>query len=737
MGNENKTERKPNSSSFYDRLNLGGLDKIIPQTIDSAIDMFSSKQKQDKVCIDGNIDIPDCISFKRIDYILCRYNLWIQNLNKHSMTNQQNQSISTILKQAEYDALAILNDYHHLINNHSFDIVYKHLTNKCNDINKCKPLRRNHRDRREHNLKDLYLSGSTEEIKVQQLIDMLHSYYLHSYDLGFKIDRNEYNAILQESKKTKEEYEFDDEIDGKSVNIHTKQKLLSRNRERVRGVITGFDRIVRNTKFISDFGYNDDDNKNIDGDDIKRQQPKRQSLYDFGIKYNYYDHKNEYFVTPKYKTLKQELIELISFEDWKVLYVKSKDYYNSDYAKSLTAFKHFNQTENYGEIYEGSQIAITHIIAMMVYCNYDNTQYQFSKTYRKSDINESTESLIEQHSVYGNLGRLLFECVHIFGFRTGPKDTFYHGINQCMLFLSTVACIKSPLSTSSSFNVALNFATRSIGDILSENQGIILKLTGKSWDTMKYFDCSWLSSFPQEKELFFIGNDCPFYFASIIDVELSKDYSHYIQCCNIIRCLVNFTSFFDFRHQMNDWKNVSTKVCKDVALLIIHQIKKTTQYELNMDDFTKYKKFELRLPKYIKSLFTFYAINVDKIVVNLDILYNSPFKTFLCCEENYKFIKLEIFLNVFINCQEIVIAVGEFAPFDEGIWIGFPTLKYIFQYLSKHKTFISLKKIEIIKVKDAVTTWQACQRFHESFNKIGYKLYQTDSFKQRVVIEKI
>ena len=31
MGNENKTERKPNSSSFYDRLNLGGLDKIIPQ----------------------------------------------------------------------------------------------------------------------------------------------------------------------------------------------------------------------------------------------------------------------------------------------------------------------------------------------------------------------------------------------------------------------------------------------------------------------------------------------------------------------------------------------------------------------------------------------------------------------------------------------------------------------------------------------------------------------------------
>eukprot|EP01084_Bolivina_argentea_P283183 484933_1 len=144
--------------------------------------------------------------------------------------------------------------------------------------------------------------------------------------------------------------------------------------------------------------------------------------------------------------------------------------------------------------------------------------------------------MIKRHSEFRNLGMLLRECVECFGMRQPKMDIMklYHGANRNFMFPSLSAFIKGPLSTTSDYLVATNFATP---------QGMILLLQlevsdwtydinfgraqqiGQTFDSEKdymhqiqicAFDCRVVSDFANEQEVFFCGGLYKFSIENII-----------------------------------------------------------------------------------------------------------------------------------------------------------------------------------------------------------------------------
>ena len=90
----------------------------------------------------------------------------------------------------------------------------------------------------------------------------------------------------------------------------------------------------------------------------------------------------------------------------------------------------------------------------------------------------------------------------------------YHGINNHMIFDDSVAVIHGPLSTSNVFNVALRFSC---------NKGMVLTLVPNHG--IKYFSCQWISPYPNERELLFIGG---LVYLNIINIKCTQfGYDYY------------------------------------------------------------------------------------------------------------------------------------------------------------------------------------------------------------------
>ena len=129
------------------------------------------------------------------------------------------------------------------------------------------------------------------------------------------------------------------------------------------------------------------------------------------------------------------------------------------------------------------------------------------------------------------MGMYLKIALRRFGTLTKDGDikTFYHGLSEKLLFPDYFfgvefegISIKSPISTTSSPEVASNFT--------AGNNGLILALQSISFEFNRYFSVSWLSDFPYEKEYLFIQNEGHFQIQNIFDVTTGYEYANVLDC---------------------------------------------------------------------------------------------------------------------------------------------------------------------------------------------------------------
>eukprot|EP01084_Bolivina_argentea_P102716 183991_1 len=370
--------------------------------------------------------------------------------------------------------------FHHALFYHShendiFEQIYKQIT-PCN-ISNCKIFERH------------YIDGSNCKIfNEYSILDKIHCYYAHSYDIGHRLTRKN-QQYCNKCIAT-------DNITNKA--ILRRKKIVYQKRQIYRKLNTYInDRKNRYTEL------NNQQNDNI---------------YQFGWQFRYGGEEKEEKYEPdtfknihsKYSCLKEELtkndihrVDIIQFDN--------------EYANAIINYNSRKRRQQY------SRLDISHILAVVFYCNYDELQRKFSKTYRME-----CES---QHPNFYHWGKLLKTAVHQHGtqIENSPYKHFYHGDDKKLLPAQIVGRkgigvkIYCPLSTSTTLEVAINFTC--------QNNGLITEFGGKE---TKYFSCSWLSAYPSEHECLFIQNENTLQIVNIKDPETGCNYKLILDALEII-----------------------------------------------------------------------------------------------------------------------------------------------------------------------------------------------------------
>eukprot|EP01083_Nonionella_stella_P155483 502307_1 len=412
---------------------------------------------------------------------------------------------------------AVLNHYLHSLHKHNSDEHYESITNQlCHcDISKCKSFERIYRKTSDDN------HTSSRSVNGQ-IIDKIHCYYSHSFDVGYRLRSSEKQYLRNAINDQK--HNDDDDAFNTTYLINTKSIQIQKILKQKRTVCANNEELNQrmNSKYNQLFDHN--------------------KKYDLGIKFKYGYNSEHVIVSklegdkgitfppivPRYASLKQELtmngISNITMQQFNDEYTKALLHYNSDFCKQT--FVPFTDIDNTKWTFLSQ-----HVLSMSIYCNYTELQYQFSKTYRENAAN---------HDQFYYLGLYLKIAIQIFGteIKNGNIKVFYHGISQKLVFPAYVGthlypyhgglAISCPLSTSSSFVVASRFA--------NNNNGFIVEFEDtKIWThSPKYFSVSWLSDYGNESEYLFIQNNWPLEITNIYDMQLGFEYKRILEALRII-----------------------------------------------------------------------------------------------------------------------------------------------------------------------------------------------------------
>ena len=191
-------------------------------------DKLNKQLTNDSNSDDNNkkLDLFNDKAMERISQILTYYTSWInqiessltdinydnindQDINIKPPTIGMYDIINSKKYLGNYNNTQLLNDFHHIINTYEYNTIYQLFTlyyksaNNCiksknknntskSDKNLCKLLQRNYRNRNKsyqnnrHRQRLYYGYNASTEITTQQILDYIHCFIYHSYELGFK-----------------------------------------------------------------------------------------------------------------------------------------------------------------------------------------------------------------------------------------------------------------------------------------------------------------------------------------------------------------------------------------------------------------------------------------------------------------------------------------------------------------------------------------------------------------------
>eukprot|EP01084_Bolivina_argentea_P255423 429594_1 len=365
-----------------------------------------------------------------------------------------------------------------------------------------------------------------------------------------------------------------------------------------------------------------------------------------------------------------------------------------------------------------------HLIAMMLYCNYDKMQRKLSETYTKSDEKESDTSLKERHSNYYFWGRSLRECVECFGTDFSPEVdsadiTLFRGINQQFMFESTLANIKGPFSTTTEYAVALNFCANKgmVLEMILQPQSWIFKwLEGMEAATrLSCIDCRFISDFSSENEIFCIGGLNPFRLSTIIEPS-GVNYVQYINALNHLT--VGMSTRFNFGQIAFDCMGGKHA---DPYLLPSSQREWQMIFRLVSHELHRYKPahpkaYEFKgCPEYMKKILHLHCENITTINFpeHLNKLYDVFFK------EKNGWIHVDILTTIFPN----VVTIGFFAFSKDISFITESLLvESVLHYVSSQKQ-TSLRSITVmINPKHAEKVSNYIKQYQSKFNDYSWTI---------------
>eukprot|EP01084_Bolivina_argentea_P276004 470825_1 len=422
--------------------------------------------------------LKNCESLQRIICILQFY--------KNSFNDEEKTMIEIRTKYRH-----ILNDYHHILNKHlnedillmsvcneQFECIYKEIMDnelEC-DINECLIYLRNNREREK-----TLVEYETNLAVYMDILDSIHCYFIHSVDFGFRMivkppidDKNDSVAYDAEFASLKA---YLSPIKKNLETIKTKNRLSNK--------------FITETKFYE----NSEESKEEKNEENNVSYCCKDGEYNFGQHFEYWNGSKK----PKYSTLKAEItankIFCIDMDAFNEVFKKANVLlHNSNVIKAITSCK-----ENKMNYKKGILLNEENIVCVILYTDYSILCYHFCETFKPNKSNECEQIIKERNYEYFNWSKILCETVNCFGISMNDStiSTLYHCVDwiYCEAFVAILNC---PTSTTTRL---LNAA------VFVPNNGMILELkkNTKNSQSLRYFNCSFISYMGNEDERLFIN----------------------------------------------------------------------------------------------------------------------------------------------------------------------------------------------------------------------------------------
>ena len=335
-------------------------------------------------------------ALQRITTVLNSYQQWL--------TNPDPTTVESVLNECSMRQL--INDYNHVKQN-KYDLSSNNLLNPAS-LSKCIPSERHRRDNL-LNPKEVYYTQDIKQILLQQLLDQIYLYF--------------HNPLSKDKKNTSiTSNRF-------GTNIDPKQQYAEHK--------------------------HDVDNKSDDMDPNKGD-------YNFGQAFFYWEYyqDHDWFITPKYDNLKDELLnnELCKIDKfvWDLEYENAKNKQEND--ERVRSIRSNGKFVDKYEIAENVEITMDHLLSILFYCNTNELQNKLTWTFRRLSMNETDQEFKDRHSHYYNFAKLLRETVEVFGMVWVYDELrLYHGIDHPLYFETMTAQFHVPTSTTKNRMIAAEF----------------------------------------------------------------------------------------------------------------------------------------------------------------------------------------------------------------------------------------------------------------------------------------
>eukprot|EP01083_Nonionella_stella_P291099 990551_1 len=529
-----------------------------------------------------------------------------------------------IMKQYKEDIIdnvniyEVLNDYIHLIENHSNEFQFEYITNQFGEcaIAKCICFARNYR------MDTQLRNGENQALKTahRSILDKIHCHFCHCYDIGSALRMSD--RVLLQMHKDATIPKIDDNsvyLVNKQI-VRMKQILCTRmqSNNRVFDALSGRLR-QRYTQLFTETDEKQDIHKD------------RNKMYHFGLtfEYEYQDEEKKFradviVVKPTYSSLKEELLH----NQTSVCARISIGQYHTELQKAIVHQK----SAYYAQHYHEQSLPLSNILCILIYCNYDSLQFAFSKTYRKLTPTETLQSVGERHSYFWHLGKCLLESMSSIGVPVmeDSVNSFYHGIGDKLVFPSTAnrQFVYGPLSTSSSFAAACVFT--------NNNNGIIVEF-GDDIGFATQLPVGWLSDFTSESEHLFLGGAEGLKFINITIAETGEEYKYVLQALELIHDAIN--------------RKTNDDVCRKVQKIAKQLLQCHLQPECD-----KYVAFNIHA--YGAALSDRFFMGIETVHVHCEIIKECyAFLEGVVLDEGLNWIDMEVLIMLFPNVSQIVVEV--------------------------------------------------------------------------------
>eukprot|EP01084_Bolivina_argentea_P191569 329066_1 len=201
-------------------------------TLHDQSNSFDDREDSEESAEEKKYDILECKSMTRLSHILSYYAAWIKNkqsLNEiYEETTAQNDGdrdihMFEVMNSGKYlgsyNNSKLLNDFHHIVERHHYHTIQQLLVS-CGasdgcymESDLCQLLVRNYRNRNSgatHEEKQeeyrcgLYFGYATStEVATQQILDAIHCFVYHSYDLGHTLTASQLYLLNNHEREDK------------------------------------------------------------------------------------------------------------------------------------------------------------------------------------------------------------------------------------------------------------------------------------------------------------------------------------------------------------------------------------------------------------------------------------------------------------------------------------------------------------------------------------------------------